>query len=223
MADHLLVFARYPELGRVKTRLAETVGTPEALRVYRDLLARTRSAASAVAASKTLWLAGDLPADDAFEEWEGFTQRPQAAGDLGQRMHTAFAEAFAAGATAGVIIGTDCPELTPGHLQEAFQQLISHDVVVGPAQDGGYYLLGMNTLLPELFQDKPWSTDAVLAHTLADANRLGLRVAHLPTLSDVDTASDLQAWQSRLRGAGALAATGDAGTAGSHGSWPAGK
>ncbi|HEX8504268.1 MAG TPA: TIGR04282 family arsenosugar biosynthesis glycosyltransferase [Hymenobacter sp.] len=209
MADHLLVFARVPELGRVKTRLAETLGAGEALRVYCDLLARTRAAVLGVAATKTLWLAGDsLTASACFEGWTGFAQRPQAAGDLGQRMHRAFADAFAAGATSAVVIGTDCPELTPGHLQEAFRQLARHDVVVGPAQDGGYYLLGMRTLVPDFFRNKPWSTDAVLAETLADANRLGLRVAQLPTLSDVDTAADLRAWQNRVRGAEASAATG---------------
>ncbi|TGE27688.1 TIGR04282 family arsenosugar biosynthesis glycosyltransferase [Hymenobacter metallicola] len=198
MADHLLIFARHPELGQVKTRLAYTVGPHEALRVYRDLLARTHAAANGVAATKTLWLAGNpLATDTTFSSWTGYTQRPQPAGDLGERMHQAFVAAFAAGATTAIIIGTDCPELGSAHLQAAFQYLTTHDVVVGPALDGGYYLLGMRAPIAEFFRDKAWSTASVLADTLADARRLGLSVAQLPALRDVDTADDLQAWQAR--------------------------
>ena len=198
MADHLLIFARHPVLGQGKTRLAGTIGPAAALRVYHELLARTRAAADGVAAAKTLWLAGDPPpAGPAFPEWAGYAQRPQPAGDLGQRMHEAFAAAFAAGATAALLIGTDCPELTADHLRAAFQQLATHDVVVGPALDGGYYLLGLKSLTLDFFLNKPWSTPAVLAATLADADRLSLRVARLPALADVDTADDLVAWRAR--------------------------
>jgi hypothetical protein len=202
MAEHLLIFARHPELGLVKTRLAQTLGPENALRVYRELLTHTLSTAEGVAATKTLWLAGSAPATGSeFQRWASFGQRPQPAGDLGQRMHQAFAIAFAAGATAAVIIGTDCPELSPAHLNAAFEQLASHDVVVGPALDGGYYLLGMRTLVADFFINKAWSTDAVLPSTLADAARLGLRVAQLPALSDVDTVADLLAWQRRVAAA----------------------
>ncbi|HEX8656857.1 MAG TPA: TIGR04282 family arsenosugar biosynthesis glycosyltransferase, partial [Hymenobacter sp.] len=163
MTKHLLIFARYPVLGQVKTRLAQGVGPEQALAVYRELLARTRAAADGLAAAKTLWLAGDPPAGPAFEDWLGYARRPQPAGDLGGRMHQAFAAAFEAGATAAVIIGTDCPDLSTDHLNTAFQQLASHDVVVGPALDGGYYLLGLRALVPDFFINKPWSTAAVLA------------------------------------------------------------
>jgi rSAM/selenodomain-associated transferase 1 len=198
MAEHLLIFARHPVLGQVKTRLAQGVGPEQALAVYRELLARTRAAADGLAATKTLWLTGDPPAGPAFEDWPGYAQRPQPVGDLGERMHQAFAAAFEAGAAAAVIIGTDCPDLRTEHLNTAFHQLAHHDVVVGPALDGGYYLLGLRVLVPDFFVDKPWSTAAVLAATLADADRLGLRVAHLPALADVDTADDLAAWRARV-------------------------
>ncbi len=201
MADHLLVFARHPALGLVKTRLAHTLGPAEALRIYRELLARTHAAAQGLVAHKTLWLAGEAPSTGSeFAGWAGFAQRPQVTGDLGARLHHAFATAFAAGATAAVVVGTDCPELSEALLRAAFRQLATHEVVVGPAADGGYYLLGTQALVPAFFSNKPWSTDAVLAHTLADAERLGLRVAHLPTLSDVDTAQDWAAWQARAAG-----------------------
>ncbi|WP_262892577.1 TIGR04282 family arsenosugar biosynthesis glycosyltransferase [Hymenobacter qilianensis] len=110
-------------------------------------------------------------------------------------MQHAFTQAFAVGATSVVIIGTDCPGLTTALLSQAFERLATHDVVVGPAADGGYYLLGMNTLHPALFQQKAWSTASVLHDTLADAARLGLQVARLPTMHDVDTADDLAVWR----------------------------
>lgn len=198
MAEHLLIFARHPALGQVKTRLAAGVGEAEALRIYRNLLAHTRAAADGVAVHKALWLAGDAPEGSEFSGWAGYEQRPQAAGDLGQRMHTAFAAAFAAGAKAAVIIGTDCPELSTPLLQQAFERLKTHDVVAGPAHDGGYYLLGMRQMVPDFFLNKTWSTETVLADTLADAQRMGLAVALLPPLSDVDNAEDLAAWQQRV-------------------------
>jgi rSAM/selenodomain-associated transferase 1 len=198
MPDHLLIFARHPVLGQGKTRLASTIGPAAALEVYNELLACTYAATNGVVATKTLWLAGEASADGTpFTHWAGYEQHPQPSGDLGHRMHQAFSTAFAAGATAAVVIGTDCPELTSAHLAEAFRQLATHDVVVGPALDGGYYLLGMRKLVPEFFVNKLWSTPCVLAATLADANRLGLSVAHLPPLADVDTAEDLAAWRAR--------------------------
>ena len=195
--NHLLIFARHPVLGQGKTRLARTIGPEAALCVYRELLARTRAATDGVAAAKTLWLAGEPAAESTFAHWAGYQQRPQPPGDLGQRLHAAFAAAFAAGAPAAVVIGTDCPELTAAHLAAAFRHLATHDAVVGPARDGGYYLLGLRALVPDFFRNKPWSTATVLAETLADAARLGLRVAQLPPLADVDTAEDLAAWRKR--------------------------
>ena len=189
--------ARHPALGQGKTRLASTIGAEAALAVYRELLARARAATAGVPATKTVWLAGTPTPPDAPDHWPGYAQHPQPAGDLGQRMHAAFATAFAAGATKAVIIGTDCPELTTGLLTQAFAQLDAHDVVLGPALDGGYYLLGMKQLIPDFFLEKEWSTASVRPATLADAARLGLRVALLPPLADVDTAEDLAAWRAR--------------------------
>lgn len=196
---HLLVFAREPVLGRVKTRLAAGIGAEAALAIYRELLALTAAAVAAAQVPATVWLA-EAPA--AFEpgqarpEWPGLPWRVQpAAGSLGERMAQAFGEAFAAGAGRVVIIGTDCPGLSAELLRQAFDQLLSHDLVVGPADDGGYYLIGMTELHPALFANKAWSTATVLPDTLADAARLGLRVAQLPTLHDVDSAQDLATWR----------------------------
>ncbi|HEX8428308.1 TIGR04282 family arsenosugar biosynthesis glycosyltransferase [Hymenobacter sp.] len=193
---HLLVFARYPELGRVKTRLAAGIGDEAALAVYEELLYHTCGVTADVAAYKTLWLAGPSAAAVAFPEaWNNYEQLQQVPGDLGQKMQAAFAHAFAAGATAALIIGTDCPGLTAEVLTQAYALLATHEVVIGPAEDGGYYLLGMRELYEDLFVNKSWSTDLVLAHTLADADRLGLRVAQLPTLRDIDDEADLKAWR----------------------------
>jgi rSAM/selenodomain-associated transferase 1 len=106
-------------------------------------------------------------------------------------MHEAFRRGFAAGYGPIVIIGSDCPEVNPALLEEAFRQLASFPVVLGPATDGGYYLLGMNYLVESLFRDKPWSTPSVLAETVADLQRASIPYALLPVLSDVDEAADL--------------------------------
>ncbi|UYZ60488.1 TIGR04282 family arsenosugar biosynthesis glycosyltransferase [Hymenobacter latericus] len=195
--DHLLVFARYPELGKVKTRLAAHLGDAAALDAYQQLLSHTRAVAQPLPGSRTLWLAA-APPTGAAPLWPDWPQRVQPPlPDLGQRMEHAFTQAFAAGAGRVVIIGTDCPGLQTRHLQEAFALLHTHEVVLGPAHDGGYYLLGMRQLRPELFGGIRWSTDTVLRDTLQIAHRLRLQVAQLPPLHDVDTAADWHAWQQR--------------------------
>ena len=195
---HLLVFARVPALGRVKSRLAVGIGEPAALAVYHELLAITHTAVAGAGVPATVWLAdtaGPEPTVTEAQEWPDFTTRCQQTGGLGQRMTAAFAAAFAAGAGRVAIIGTDCPGLRAAHLTQALMLLASHDVVLGPATDGGYYLLGLSQPQPQLFEKKAWSTDSVLADTLADAHRLGLRVALLAELRDVDTADDLAVWR----------------------------
>ena len=199
---HLLVFARVPVLGRVKTRLAAGVGAEAALAVYLELLGVTRTAVTSAAVPVTVWLAdtvGSRPTTEEAREWRGLAARSQAAGDLGQRMAAAFDAAFAAGAGRVVIIGTDCPGLTAALLGEAVAHLVHHDAVLGPATDGGYYLLGLRRPVPELFVNKAWSTASVLADTLADAKQLQLSVALLPELQDVDTVEDLTVWRNAGR------------------------
>jgi rSAM/selenodomain-associated transferase 1 len=198
-SNRLLVFAREPVLGRVKTRLAADIGPEAALAVYRELLGITAAAVGAAPVPATVWLA-EAPADTAPHrpEWPGLPWRVQpAAESLGERMSHAIGEAFAGGAARVVIIGTDCPGLTPALLQAAFEALDAHDVVIGPADDGGYYLLGLRASQPALFTNKKWSTATVLPDTLADAARLNLRVAQLPVLHDVDSGQDLARWRGR--------------------------
>lgn len=194
-SPHLIIFARRPEPGRVKTRLAADIGPEAALAIYRHLLAHTRAAVVPLRVHKTVWLAEAGPAADLTDDWQEYEQLPQPAGDLGEKMQAAFTHDFARHASEVVIIGTDCPGLTTEHVEAAFAALRTHDVVIGPATDGGYYLLGMKQLWSSLFQNKAWSTATVRADTVADVQRLGLRLHLLPALSDIDTGADLRAWE----------------------------
>lgn len=198
--SRLLVFARVPLLGRVKSRLAASIGNEAALETYRELLAITREAVVASGVPVTVWLAetaGPIPTAAETREWPALAVQCQPVGDLGERMAAAFYHAFAEGAGRVVIIGTDCPGLRAAHLTHAFAALAEHDVVLGPATDGGYYLLGLRAPCPALFENKQWSTPTVLAETVAEARRLGLRVTLLAELRDVDDAADLAEWRAQ--------------------------
>ena len=196
MLPCLLIFAKNPRPGRVKTRLANTLGDVEALRIYRFLLQKTRETALAVEARRCLRYSDAITQDDEWPE-EQFEKFVQEGADLGERMNAAFLRAFDDGAGKAVIIGSDCPELDGALLAEAFSALDASDVVIGPAPDGGYYLLGMRQHQPALFADIVWSTPAVLPATLEKAARLGLKVHLLPELSDIDTETDWRAYLDR--------------------------
>jgi uncharacterized protein len=188
----LLVFIKNPRFGRVKTRLARTIGDAEALRIYYVLLEKTRRAALGTTARRWLFYSDFAEKQDDWPNTD-FEKRVQAQSpDLGQRMASAFREAFADGAKRAVIIGSDCPEISPEILDMAFQQLENEDFVLGPATDGGYYLLGMRRFQPEIFEGVAWSTAAVLAQTMGIIQSLGQSVALLPELADVDTEADLR-------------------------------
>lgn len=188
----LMLFVRNPELGKVKTRLAASVGPETALDIYLHLLRHTRDITQELPMDKAVYYSERIEENDL---WPGqFYQKKlqPAAGDLGDKMKAAFETAFADGYTAVVIIGSDCLQLTADIINEAFEGLEDHEVVIGPALDGGYYLLGMKHLHPELFQDKRWSTEHVFPDTLYDIERLHLSHTLLPYLSDVDELEDLQ-------------------------------
>lgn len=189
MSHLLLIFTKNPVLGKVKTRLAATVGDAEALRIYRLLLEKTRRAALDVEVGRWLFYSDFVEPDDDWPETY-FQKKLQAGHDLGERMENAFRQAFASGAGKVVIIGCDCPDLNGVLLQEAFQRLNEADFVLGPATDGGYYLLGMRQLEPALFRGIAWSTDAVRAETLKKMQAAGKTCFLLPELADVDTEED---------------------------------
>lgn len=187
----LMIFVKNPVLGKVKTRLAATIGNEKALAVYHRLLGRTRAITKEAPCAKAVFYSDFVAAGDEWQETI-YQKHVQQGHDLGERMQRAFEQAFAAGFTSASIIGSDCYELTQEVLEEASVALAAHDVVVGPSADGGYYLLGMNELHPSFFQHKAWSTATVLEDTLRDARALGLTVKALPVLTDVDEEKDLQ-------------------------------
>ena len=186
----LLIFVKKPELGKVKTRLAATVGDRQALRIYLQLLERTRATTLPLRCDKTVYYTPDIQQDDLWDETHYHKAR-QHEGDLGKRMLQAFEAGFAQGYQHICIIGSDCYELSTEVVEQAFEALATHDLVIGPSTDGGYYLLGMQQLHPELFQHKLWSTASVYKDTIEDAERKQLRWFALPTLSDVDEEADL--------------------------------
>jgi len=185
----LILFIRIPELGKVKTRLAKGLGDEKALAIYRELLRHTRDISRAVPARKLLYYTPFIPEKDEWPETE-FDKRAQAqSGDLGLRMQEAFEDALQSSDRA-VIIGSDCPLLTSDQIEQAFELLEEYPYVIGPATDGGYYLLGMRKPTPALFTHMPWSTDQVAKITQERIRDMGARCGRLPVLPDIDYAAD---------------------------------
>jgi len=187
--EALLIFVKNPVLGKVKTRLAKTIGDEKALLVYRYLLEHTRSVTDQLSYRRQLWYSDFIDQDD---QWNSeYEKKLQRGSNLGERMNNAFAEVFEQGVEKAVIIGSDCPGLQRQHLVDAFDALNKYETVIGPSEDGGYYLLGMNAFYPEVFEDMVWSTDTVLEQTMQTLDRLQLSCHRLPELNDIDTWRDL--------------------------------
>lgn len=195
----LILFARFPIAGKVKTRLIPALGAEGAAALHRRLVLRTLRTAHALCQSQNVELEIRFAGDDENEmrHWlgDGWLCRKQCDGDLGQRMAGAFADSFREGSPATVIIGSDCPALTPALLTDAFVALNANIVVFGPATDGGYYLIGLTKLIPELFQNVVWGTDTVLAHSLQILGQTGISPAQLKPLDDLDRPEDLAGWR----------------------------
>jgi len=184
----LLIFTRNPELGKVKTRLAKGVGQENALTIYKELLQHTHDVVVQNDCTKRVGYSVKVREQDLWEEslFEKFQQQGD---DLGQRMEHAFTEGFSDNYKKIVIIGSDLYDLQPYHLKEAFDALTTHDAVIGPAKDGGYYLLGMRFLITDVFKNKEWGDDTVLENTLKDLSSYTIHT--LEELNDIDFAEDL--------------------------------
>ncbi len=191
----IIIFLKAPIPGQVKTRLAKDIGDQAAAEVYQRLLSHTVSVVSGLPADLIAYHKGynDPPAllRNQFSAWV-----EQAAGDLGDRMISAFSSVFKMGYKRVLLIGTDCPGINKGHLHQAFEELNDSDVCFGPADDGGYYLIGLKRPIPELFDDITWSTDMVLQSSLENAEKEKLSVSLIESLNDVDTATDLRSFPS---------------------------
>jgi rSAM/selenodomain-associated transferase 1 len=186
----LIIFYRNPELGKVKTRLAKTLGDEKALAIYLKLSSHTRAITENLAIDKVIYYSNFVDTEDAWPNTT-FQKKLQNGNDLGEKMNNAFVEGFQSGYERVCIIGTDCLELSKDIIQQAFDQLVCYDVVIGPAKDGGYYLLGMKKPMPELFKNKAWSSDTVATDTIQNFKDLSLSYAQLAVLTDVDEEKDL--------------------------------
>lgn len=191
MEEALIIFVKNPKIERVKTRLAKDIGEEKAIEVYKLLQKHTRDVALKAGTYNALFYSKSI---DESDEWdaEHFDKFVQRKGDLGIKMATAVYQMLKEGFGSIVLIGSDCYDLKPEHIHKAFEVLKEHDVVLGPAEDGGYYLIGMNDFHPRLFADKKWSSEDVYQSTIDTINELGLKVAELEKLSDVDYLSDLE-------------------------------
>ena len=186
----LLIFTRNPEPGKCKTRLAATIGDRAALEIYDFLLRHTAALSKSLrGADKYVYFSEHL-GDGSLWDPACFKHRLQEGTNLGERMEHALEETFAAGYTRAVLIGSDLYDLTTGDLEQAFRQLDRHQAVLGPAGDGGYYLIGLRQLHPGLFQNKQWGTQTVLEDTLADLRKTDTCL--LPVRNDVDRYEDIQ-------------------------------
>lgn len=194
MKRAILLFVKWPEPGRVKTRIAATVGPVRAAEIYRELVA---AVCARLPVSVPVIVCFD-PAENGADVrgWLG-PMLPQAVqwtaqvpGDLGARLKAGFADAFAAGWEMVAVVGSDCVELSAAVFDEAWRALESADAAIGPTEDGGYYLLALRAENAGLFEKIRWSTRFALADTEARAAGAGLRLHRLATLRDVDTAED---------------------------------
>ena len=198
----LLLFTRYPEPGRTKTRMIPHLGPEGAAALQRAMtehvLGQVTAAAQQLPLAIEVHFAGGTEAQ--MQGWLGdrITYHPQSEGDLGAKLAAAFGHNLAAGRAGAIAIGSDCPALGAPHLAAALKALQSADVVLGPATDGGYYLIGLRQPQPALFEAIAWGTGQVLAQTLAAAASQGLAVELLTPLTDIDLPEDLPQWEQIL-------------------------
>ncbi len=186
----IIIFQKRPQAGNVKTRLGKVVGEDKAVEVYQYLLHHTHEQIKNYPAD--IWVYFQDQIDDSYLLNEHYFPGIQSGNNLGEKMRNAFDEVLERGYVKVLIIGTDCMELSPDILDEAFEALGYHELVIGPAEDGGYYLLGMKEAHPALFADKLWSTSSVFRETVEDAKRLRLNYHQLKKLADVDQYEDLK-------------------------------
>lgn len=199
MEGSLVVFCRYPQAGQAKTRLIPALGPAGAADLQRQMTEHTLKQIAPLTDRLRVTLAYTGGTVEQMAQWLGsaWCYQDQGGGDLGARMARALGQA----SPPVVLIGTDCPGLTPAILYQAYGLLARRDLVLGPALDGGYYLIGLRSLQPfplALFRDMPWSGDRVLTLTQERAIALHLSLGCLPPLGDVDYPEDLLHWHGRL-------------------------
>ncbi len=202
--ERLIIFTRYPEPGKTKTRMIGALGAVGAAKLQRQMTEHTLAQAQLLQnfhpVSVEVRFAGGNK--QLMQDWLGsdLDCLAQGEGDLGQKMANSLLFAFQNKTQSVAIIGSDCPGLTPQLMAQAFQQLqLGSDLVLGVALDGGYYLIALKRFIPELFTDISWGSDRVLQQTVAIAEKLNLATAYLPPLADVDRPEDLPVWEQSLK------------------------
>lgn len=191
----LIIFTRYPEAGLVKTRLIPALGEAGAAEIHKIMTEETVKMALKTGIEIEIHFTGGSYKQ--IQKWLGnrFKYRDQAGGTLGERLSDSFNQAFSEGLKRAIIIGTDCPEITSNHIREAFTLLQKSDLVLGPALDGGYYLIGLSSFHHNLFKNIKWGSNLVYQQTMATARNLNLKIAELEKLADIDRPEDLLAWR----------------------------
>jgi rSAM/selenodomain-associated transferase 1 len=185
----IIVFAKNNILGTVKTRLAATIGDQMALEVYNELLRITENSTKEIPNTEVhIYFSNSIN----LEIWPKSKKFLQKGADLGERMQQAFTASFDQGYQKVIGIGSDLPDISKEIIVEAFKRLTQNDAVFGPSMDGGYYLLGMTQMIPEIFENKPWSTEELLNLTLNELQQKKTSTSLLQTLNDIDTISDFE-------------------------------
>ncbi|MEM5563861.1 TIGR04282 family arsenosugar biosynthesis glycosyltransferase [Psychroserpens sp. AS72] len=185
----IIIFTRNPELGKCKTRLAKTIGDEAALEVYKHLLKHTANVAQKVKADRYVFYSEDINTKDIWSE-DRFNKKLQYGNDLGERMYNAFIDLLQSGYKKVIIIGSDLLDLNENLIEDGFNQLETNDVVIGPALDGGYYLLGLKEMHEAIFKNKKWGTETVRQDTLNDLQNSNVHL--LESLNDIDTFEDMK-------------------------------
>jgi rSAM/selenodomain-associated transferase 1 len=198
VSEKIIIFCRYPESGKVKKRLIPGINPDRATLIHKEMAEFTLETVQLFRKERGVALeisftGGQL---ESMRGWLGDLPQYslQAKGDLGKRMSSAFSSAFQQQDQRVVIIGTDCPEITPAILESAFAGLIEHNVVIGPAYDGGYYLIGLKQEIPLIFKQVSWGSKYVFSQTIEHCTQYQLKVKILPKLHDIDRPEDLPLW-----------------------------
>ncbi len=189
MSKHLIIFAKPPVLGYVKTRLAQAIGNENALKFYQRMLEQTWKIAQESTISTTVFFSKQ---SEYVSNFKLFPVEFQSAGDLGKKMAEAFTTIFAKGYREVILIGADCPDNTTENILNAFELLQKNDTVIGPSEDGGYYLIGMKKMYSEIFDNKVWSTSTVCQEAIQELEKINLSIGTAATLNDIDTWEDLK-------------------------------
>lgn len=191
----VIIFVKNIKPGKVKTRLAKTIGNEGALKIYHELVKITKNASKKLSSDVRIYFSDVLVEN----QWRDFYKTTQKGADLGERMKNAFQKGFEDGYERIVLIGSDLPEITEGLINNGIKKLENHEVVFGPATDGGYYLIGLGKMHHFIFENKPWSQYNLLQETLDELKKNNIPVATLSTLNDIDNFEDLKQFPELLQ------------------------